>query len=70
MWTPPSTVAFGMSIVMALMNGGGFLCTYWLMIVKKLTGNAVEMPILIEVIIFAVITVGLFIWDPYPKKDK
>ena len=70
MWTPPSTVAFGMSIVMALMNGGGFLCTYWLMIVKKLTGNAVEMPILIEVIIFAVITVGLFIWNPYPKKDK
>jgi predicted MFS family arabinose efflux permease len=70
MWTPPSTVAFGMSIVMALMNGGGFLCSYWLMIVGKITGDAVVMPILLEVIIFAVITVLLFIWDPYPKQNK
>ena len=68
--TPPSTVAIGTSVVMALMNLGGFISTYWLQLVDKVMGNVLYNTILIEVVVFAVLGLIFLVYNPYPKQKQ
>lgn len=68
MRTPPTTVAVGTSVAMALMNLGGFLSTYWLVLVDNVMGNMLYNSILVEVIVFAIIGVLFIVVNPYPSE--
>ncbi|MDD7388783.1 MAG: MFS transporter [Lachnospiraceae bacterium] len=69
MHTPPSTIAIGTSVVMALMNLGGFICTYWLQLIESVMGNVLYNSILVEVIILAALGVVFLVYNPYPKQQ-
>ena len=66
--TPPSTVAIGTSVVMALMNMGGFISTYYLQAVEAIMGNVIYNSILIEIVVLAVLAVFFLIYNPYPRE--
>lgn len=70
MLTPASTVPMATSIVMALMNLGAFVCTYYLVLVKKIAGEAIYSPLLVETIIMVIITIFFVFYNPFPKKAK
>lgn len=66
--TPPSTVAIGTSVVMALMNLGGFISTYYLQAVEAIMGNVIYNSILVEIVILAVLAVFFLLYNPYPSE--
>lgn len=70
MRTPPSTVAIGTSIIMALMNLGGFLSSFWLSLLKTICGENIYSPLLVETVIIAVLGVVFLIYNPFPKQPE
>ena len=70
MRTPPSTVAIGTSIIMALMNLGGFLSSFWLSLLKTICGENIYSPLLVETVIIAVLGVVFLIYNPFPKQTE
>ncbi|MGE4354470.1 MAG: MFS transporter [Oscillospiraceae bacterium] len=63
--TPPSTVAMAASIVMALMNLGGFVCAYWLEIINAIAGETIITPINIAIGFFILMVAVFLIYNPY-----
>lgn len=63
--TPPSTVAIGTSVALALMNLGGFLCTYWLEILNGIFGESIFSAISVEIFIFAGIAAVFLFVNPF-----
>ena len=68
MATPPSTIATASAIILALMNLGGFLSSFWLKFMAAVAGDAIVMPILVECIVFYIFAVLFFIRSPFKEK--
>jgi len=63
--TPPSTIAMATSVIMALMNLGGFICTYWLVLINSIAGEAIITPINVGIGFFVCMTVIFVIFNPF-----
>ncbi len=63
--TPQSTIAMATSIIMALMNLGGFICTYWLVFIKSVAGETTLAPINIAIGFFACMAVVFLVYNPF-----
>ena len=66
--TPPSTVAAATSLNLALMNLGGFLCTFWLQFLTAVAGESLFSAILVEIAILAITGVVFLIYSPFKEK--
>jgi len=70
MVTPPSTVALAISILMALMNLGGFASSFWLKLLTAVAGENMYSAIIVEIVVFFATAVVFVIYNPLkPKKD-
>lgn len=67
--TPPSTVAAATSILMALMNLGGFLSSFWLQILTAVVGESLYSAIIVEIVVFFVIAIVFIFYNPFNKKS-
>jgi len=65
--TPPSTVAAATSILMALMNLGGFISSFWLQILNAVAGESMYSAIIVEIIVFFVTAAAFVVYDPFKK---
>lgn len=70
MVTPPSTVALATSILMALMNLGGFLSSFWLKLLTAVAGENLYSAIIVEIVVFFVTAVVFVIYNPLKPKSK
>lgn len=69
MATPPSTVAAATSILLALMNLGGFLSSFWLQLLTSVAGESLYSAIIVSMIVqFATAALFLFI-NPFKPKN-
>lgn len=59
--TPPSTIGIGTSIILAFMNLGGFVSSFWMI----LLGYNLTKILLSDVILCSVFAIGLFIANPF-----
>ena len=66
--TPPSTVALGTSIVMALMNLGAFASSIWLKILNAIFGETIFSAIMTEIIVFFAAAAVFVICNPFKQK--
>lgn len=68
MATPPSTVAAATSILMALMNLGGFLSSFWLQLLNAVAGENLYSAIIVEVVVFFATAAAFVFYSPFKKK--
>lgn len=68
MGTPPSTVAMGTSIVMALMNLGAFASSIWLKILNAIFKETIFSAILAAIVVFTALTVVFIVYNPFKEK--
>lgn len=68
--TPPSTVAIATSILMALMNLGGFASSFWLKLLNVVAGENIYSAILVEIAVFYAIAIGFVFYNPFKLKGK
>ncbi|MFZ7121332.1 MAG: MFS transporter [Eubacteriaceae bacterium] len=68
MYTPPSTMAMAISLMMAIMNAFAFCSTYWIGLVGSITGDVFLMPIKIAVVAFAIFGALLIFVNVFPKE--
>lgn len=66
--TPPSTVAMGTSIVMALMNLGAFASSIWLKVLNAIFKETIFSAILAAVVVFTALTVIFIVYNPFKEK--
>lgn len=66
--TPPSTIAIATSILMALMNLGGFASSFWLKLLAAVAGESIYSAILVEIVVFFAIAVGFVFYNPFKAK--
>lgn len=66
--TPPATVAAATSILMALMNLGGFASSFWLKILQGVIGENMYSAIIVEIVIFFVTAVAFIFYNPFKVK--
>lgn len=69
MYTPPSTNAMAISIMMAIMNVFAFISTYYISLVGSITGDLYIMPIKIAVFGFAAFGIFLTVVNIFPKSQ-
>lgn len=69
MRTPPTVVAFGVSVAMALFNMGGILVAFWMQMFVSLPGNSLYTPILASVVIQLILGAVFVVYNPYPKQN-
>lgn len=68
MSTPPSTIATASALILALMNLGGFLSSFWLQLLNAVAGESVLSAILVEIVVFYILAVVFFIRSPFKEK--
>lgn len=68
--TPPGTVAIATSILMALMNLGGFASSFWLKLLNAVAGENIYSAILVEIAVFYAIAIGFVFYNPFKVKGK
>lgn len=66
--TPASTVAAATSLVMALMNLGGFISTFWLNLLSATVGDSLYTPIIVEIVVFLITAVVFLFYNPFKEK--
>ena len=66
--TPPATVAVAISLILALMNLGGFLSSFWLKFLLVVFGENIHSAIIIEIIVFLATAVVFAIYNPLKEK--
>ncbi|MCI8991239.1 MAG: hypothetical protein HFG80_00695 [Eubacterium sp.] len=59
--TPPSTIGTGTSVILAMMNLGGFFSSFWMM----LLGYSLTGILLADVILCIVLAIVLMIVNPF-----
>lgn len=64
--TPPSTIGSGTSIILAFMNLGGFLSSFWMIIL----GYDLTKILWADVILCAIFAIALFVVNPFKKKGE
>lgn len=65
--TPPATIATASALILALMNLGGFLSSFWLKFMAAVAGESVVSPILVEIVAFYIFAVIFFIKSPFKE---
>ncbi|MFV0528515.1 MAG: MFS transporter [Lachnospiraceae bacterium] len=68
--TPPATVAFAISLLMAFNNVGGFLSTFWLKFLTLVAGENIISAIWVEVVVFLAIAVIFIFYNPFKEKKS
>lgn len=68
--TPPSTVAIATSILMALMNLGGFVSSFWLKLLTAVAGESMYSALIVEIVIFFATAVVFVIYNPLKPKES
>jgi len=66
--TPPATVAVAISVILALMNFGGFLSSFWLKFLLAVFGESIHSAIIVEIIVFLATAVVFVIYNPLKEK--
>lgn len=64
--TPSSTIGTGTSIILAFMNLGGFLSSFWMI----LMGYNLTKILLADIILCSVLAIGLFLVNPFNSNSK
>lgn len=70
MVTPPSTVALATSILMALMNLGGFLSSFWLKLLTAVAGESLYSAIIVEIVIFLATALFFIFYNPFNARKE
>lgn len=70
MVTPGSTVALATSILMALMNLGGFISSFWLRALTAIFGENLYSAIIVEIVVFLVTAVVFVIYNPLKERKR
>lgn len=63
----PESFAMASSVLIAAMNLFGFLSTYWIGMIGKITGDAVVQPIFVSMLLFAVTGIIFLFVNPIPN---
>ncbi|MDO5410511.1 MAG: MFS transporter [Lachnospiraceae bacterium] len=66
--TPLSTIAIATSILLALMNLGGFLSSFWLKFLAMAAGENIFSAILVEIFVFLATAVFFVFYNPFKQK--
>lgn len=67
--TPASTIAVGISVLMAFMNLGGFLSSFWLKFLNKIAGESLYSAIIVEIAVFFGLAIIFVLFNPFKKKE-
>lgn len=65
MVTPPSTVGKGTSVLIAAMNLGGFISSFWLILLASIFGESLMSTLITEIVIVLIIAVVFVFYNPY-----
>ncbi len=68
MHSRPVAIQMEMSIIVACINIGNFLCTYWLLLLNNVVGESVMSSTIAAAIVFAILGVIFCIYNPYPHR--
>lgn len=66
--TPPSAIAIGTSIVMALMNLGAFVSSIWLKVLNAIFKETIFSAIISAIVVFAALAVLFVVYNPFKEK--
>ena len=66
----PGTSATSTAFVLALMNLGGFICTFYLQALTAIFGESVYSPITVAIPVIIIVFVIFLIFNPYKKYDR
>ncbi len=68
--TPASTIGKVSSLIIALVNLGGFMGSFWLILLAKIFGESLMSALTTEIIIVLIMAVILVIWNPFKQSVK
>lgn len=68
--TPQSTVAVATSILMALLNLGGFICSFWLQLLTAIAGESLYSAIIVEIVVFLAIAAFFIFYNPFKERKE
>lgn len=68
MATPPSTVAAATSLILALMNMGAFISSFWLQFLNAVVGENLYSAIIVGIVVHFVTAAAFVVYNPFKKK--
>lgn len=68
--TPLSTIAMATSILLALMNLGGFVSSFWLKLLTMVAGENIFSAIIAEIAVFLATAVFFAFYNPFKQRKK
>lgn len=68
--TPLSTIAMATSILLALMNLGGFVSSFWLKLLTMVAGENIFSAIITEIVVFLATAVFFAFYNPFKQGKK
>lgn len=68
--TPLSTIAMATSILLALMNLGGFLSSFWLKLLNQIAGENIFSAIIVEIVVFLATAAFFAFYNPFKQKNN